>query len=80
MTTSNEDDKSPTPIIGALAQQVLELQLVQQVTQAGGAEFASDAERRYRQLPTLQAAPQVARAWGAPRRCAQTSPGSGRRS
>jgi hypothetical protein len=34
----------------ALAQQALELQLVQQVAPASGAEFASDAERRYLHL------------------------------
>src|SRR5262249_61951466 len=35
-----------SPVIWVLAQQALELQLVQQVAPAGSAEFASDAERR----------------------------------
>ena len=35
------------PVIGVLAQQALELQLVQQVAPAGSAVLASDAERRH---------------------------------
>jgi len=35
-----------SPVVWVLAQQDLELQLVQQVAPAGSAEFASDAERR----------------------------------
>ena len=35
-----------SPVVWVLAQQALELQLVQQVAPAGGAEFASDTERR----------------------------------